>query len=107
MCGRQGLGEWEKKRLLALVENFEFDYGGSASLNMHIMDHLMRRSILIFLDLFQIELIKYGTNVVGFMITVIFLNSYPFSNVAHWKSPSSLSRVCIFSRIIFKRGKDV
>ena len=42
----------------------EFDYGVSASLNMRIMDHLMRRSIMAFLgSFFQVKAITCGPNV--------------------------------------------
>ena len=41
----------------------DFDYGGSASLNMCIMDHLRKQPLWAFLDSFFKLVTKFGTNV--------------------------------------------
>ena len=48
----------------------EFDYGGSASSNMFIMDHLMSQALLASLDsFFKAKVTKFGTNLGLNMLT--------------------------------------
>ena len=82
----------------------EFDYGGSALLNMRIMDHLMSRPLLAFLDSLFKLVTKFGIKVGLKML--ININSwffhnrqkkincwffFAFCNFAHGKSPLALS----------------
>ena len=93
-----------------ISDEFNYNYGGSASLNMRTIDHLMNRALLAFLDsFFKLKSPnKFGINVgLNMLINIStgFLHNRQkiwrifnaFSNFTHGKSPLALSRPYIFS----------